>query len=83
MSPTRYHSLLPGVFRQLFPALLPPVPVSVRLQIDWQRLGIDPRAASLKALAIERFQPSRSFAVTDPVPVEPGKGWLLVLESWR
>jgi hypothetical protein len=51
----------------------------VRLQIDWQRLGLDPASATITAPAVERFQEARVFKVGEPIPVEPGKGWLLVL----
>jgi hypothetical protein len=55
----------------------------VRLSIDWRALGIDPATATIEAPAIDRFQPGRRFAVGDPIPVAPGKGWLLVLRGAR
>ena len=55
-------------------------PVEVKLAIDWKALGIDPARATITAPAIERFQPAQTFAVNQAVPVEPGKGWLLVIE---
>jgi hypothetical protein len=54
-------------------------PAEVRLAIDWKRLGLDPKKAVLRAAAIEGFQPAAEFRPGDPVRVEPGKGWLLVL----
>jgi hypothetical protein len=55
----------------------------VHLRIDWQRLGLDPRTTVLKAEPIDRFQPARRFAVGEEIPVEPGRGWLLVVEEVR
>jgi hypothetical protein len=55
-------------------------PVEVALQIDWKRLGLDPATVTITAPAIEKFQDARTFKVGDPIPVEPSKGWLLVLQ---
>ena len=52
---------------------------SVNLKIDWKSLGIDPKRATLVAKRIDKFQESSSFKPGDPIPVEPGKGWLLIL----
>jgi hypothetical protein len=49
------------------------------LQIDWRALGIDPAKATVNAPAIDKFQEARSFKVGEAIPVEPGKGWLLVI----
>jgi hypothetical protein len=57
-----------------------PDPVKCRLEIDWKSLGIDGSRARLRAPAILGFQPEAGFAPEEPVPVEPGKGWLLILE---
>jgi hypothetical protein len=59
------------------------LPVDVALTIDWRALGLDPARARLRAPAIESFQPEASFAPTDRIPVEPGRGWLLVVEDSR
>jgi len=55
-------------------------PVEVALQIDWKRLGLDPATVTITAPAIEKFQDARTFKVGDSIPVEPSKGWLLVLQ---
>jgi hypothetical protein len=55
--------------------------VYVRLQIDWKALGIDPERAYLFAPPIYLFQPPAKFSPSEPIPVEQGKGWLLVLEE--
>ncbi len=54
-------------------------PVDVRLAIDWKKLGLDPTKAAFRAPAIERFQEAAEFKPGDPIRVEPGKGWLLIL----
>jgi hypothetical protein len=55
--------------------------VLVRLEIDWQALGIDPAHATLRAPAISGFQLAREFKVGEPIPVSRGKGWLLELRG--
>ena len=57
--------------------------VSVHLRVDWKALGIDPQKARVTASAIDKFQETASFAVTDAIPVEPAKGWLLVIDEGR
>jgi hypothetical protein len=52
----------------------------VRLDIDWHALGLDPAKAKITAPAIPGFQPAREFAVHEPIPVEPKRGWLLWIE---
>ena len=56
-------------------------PVDVALAIDWKALGLDPSRARLTAPAIEGFQPAASFAPTDRIRVDPGRGWLLVIDA--
>ncbi len=53
--------------------------VDVRLTVDWKALGLDPKTARLVAPAIDKFQEAAAFKPGDPIRVEPGKGWLLVL----
>jgi hypothetical protein len=52
---------------------------SVALKIDWKALGLDPVKARLVAPGVEGFQPAASFGPSDSIPVEPGKGWMLVV----
>lgn len=54
---------------------------SCRLNIDWKKLGLDQKKAVIEAPAIENFQPARRFQPSEPIPVEPGKGWLLLIKS--
>ncbi len=56
-------------------------PVNVNLTLDWEALGIDPGSATLSARTIENFQEARVFDSDDAIPVEPGRGWLLIIES--
>ncbi|WP_129588376.1 glycoside hydrolase domain-containing protein [Solilutibacter silvestris] len=57
-----------------------PQATSVPLQIDWKALGIDPAKATITAAAIAGFQPARTFKRDEAIPLEPGKGWLLVVQ---
>jgi hypothetical protein len=58
-------------------------PVEVELDIDWNRIGIEPESAEMRAPAIENFQEERAFDPRGTIPVEPGRGWLLVIEMTR
>ena len=49
--------------------------------IDWKALGINPAKAVLYAPPVKDFQPERTFQVGERIPVEPGKGWLLVVSE--
>jgi hypothetical protein len=55
-------------------------PVKCRLNIEWDALGLDRLKVRLFAPGIPGFQPEASFAPDEPIPVEPGKGWLLILK---
>jgi hypothetical protein len=57
-----------------------PQTVDVKLHVDWQALGLSPHGATLRAPAVRDFQPAATFAPGQPIPVEPGKGWLLIVE---
>ena len=54
---------------------------NVKLMINWKALNIDPNKALITAPAIENFQPARSFTIKDEIPLEKGKGWLLVVSE--
>ena len=58
-----------------------PADTTIQLNIDWQRLGIDPANATITAPAIRNFQPAASFMPGAPIPVEKGKGWLFIIKS--
>jgi len=54
-------------------------PVQVKLNVDWKALGLDPSHMSMTAPEVKGFQPAASFIVDDPIPVEPGKGWMILM----
>ncbi|MFZ4548541.1 MAG: glycoside hydrolase domain-containing protein, partial [Bacteroidales bacterium] len=53
----------------------------VKLAIDWTALGISPDKAKLTAVEAKDFQAAATFTPDQKIPVEPGKGWLLILEE--
>jgi len=57
--------------------------VAVRLAIDWKAIGLDPARARITAPPIEGFQEARTFEPSGAIPVQQGKGWLLVVEEAR
>jgi len=57
------------------------VAVNCRLKIDWKALGLDPHPANLYAPTIEHLQNSKQLKPTDPLLVEPRKGWMLILDT--
>lgn len=57
-----------------------PGDVQTSLTIDWKALGINPAKATILAPEIAGFQPGRIFTPGKPIPVSPGKGWLLIIE---
>jgi len=56
--------------------------VPAALTMDWRALGLDSTRVRIRAPAISGFQPARTFAVGERVPVAPGRGWLLVVETF-
>jgi len=57
-----------------------PEAASVRLTVDWARLGLDPALCRFYAPAISGFQVETVFAPEDSILVAPARGWLLVIE---
>jgi len=55
--------------------------VDCRLTIDFAKLGPDPARSRLRAPAVPGFQPAAAFAPSAPIPIDAGRGWLLVLEQ--
>jgi hypothetical protein len=53
-------------------------PVMCKLDVDWQALGLDRDKATFFAPEIPNFQPLNTFKPSDSIPVEPGRGWLLI-----
>ncbi len=56
-------------------------PVSLSLGIDWNALGLDASKVNLTAPAIADFQDAVQFSPNEEIPVEVGKGWLLILDE--
>ncbi len=54
---------------------------AVRLQVDWNALGIRPERCRIVAPALVHVQPSTRFSPDEPIPVPAGKGWLLIVEE--
>jgi len=55
--------------------------VGVRLRIDWDALGMDRSRVVLEAPFIKDFQEEARFSPGDEIPVESGKGWLLLISQ--
>ena len=55
--------------------------VDITLNIDFKRAGLNPDKIQITAPAIDKFQPERTFGKNESIPVEPKKGWLLILEE--
>jgi hypothetical protein len=53
---------------------------SVRLSFNWDRLGLNPSEAVLRAPAVADFQQEQLFPVGASIPVKSKEGWLLILE---
>lgn len=56
-------------------------PENCQLSIDWKKLGLNPGKAIIEAPAIENFQPARQFQPGEPIPIEPGRGWLIIIKN--
>ncbi len=54
---------------------------STLLDIDWKQIGIDPKTARMEAPLIKYFQEKRYFKVDQPIPIEPKRGWLILISS--
>ena len=55
-------------------------PVAAKLSIDFDALGLSPSKTWVSAPLVPNFQTQARFRPDEPIPVQPGKGWLLVLE---
>ncbi|MEJ0107019.1 MAG: glycoside hydrolase domain-containing protein [Bacteroidota bacterium] len=54
---------------------------TIQLNIDWNKLGIDPSKATITAPEIKNFQPAATFKATDSITVDKGKGLLLIIKG--
>lgn len=53
----------------------------VKLNIDWKQLGLNPSSVRMQAPDITDFQKAREFTPADPIPVDPKRGWLILLSE--
>jgi hypothetical protein len=53
---------------------------SVKLSIDWKKIGIEPRNAKFRCPEIKDFQTEKLIEATDEIVIEPKKGWLIIIE---
>jgi hypothetical protein len=54
---------------------------AVKLNIDWNKLGIDPTKAIITAPDVKNFQQGAMFNATDDIKIEKGKGMLLMIRE--
>jgi hypothetical protein len=55
--------------------------VLCNLNIDWKALGMDPGNVQLRSPFIKDFQGETTFKPSERIPVDTGKGWLLILSE--
>ncbi len=58
-----------------------PGPVECRLEVDWNRLGIDPDKAVITAPDIQEFQAAAELRPGGSFMIEPGRGRILILKE--
>jgi hypothetical protein len=56
-------------------------PVRVQLDIDWETAGIDKSKIKITTPEIKNFQSQRTFELDEEIPIEPTKGWLIIVEE--
>ena len=52
----------------------------VKLTIDWKQLGLNPSSVRMVAPAITDFQEAREFTPDESIPVDPKRGWLIIIK---
>jgi hypothetical protein len=53
---------------------------TVKLSIDWRKIGIEPQKAKLICPDIKDFQPGKLVGINEEIVIEPKKGWLIIIE---
>jgi hypothetical protein len=53
---------------------------SVKLLVNWEKMGIDPKKVELKCPEIKDFQQAKELGIMDKITIEPKKGWLILIE---
>lgn len=56
-------------------------PKTVRLNIDWEQLKMNPKQVKCIAPAIQDMQEAKEWNVNEPITVAPRKGWLIYIEN--
>ncbi len=54
--------------------------VNVKLDIDWEAIGLDKDKALLYAPAMENFQPEKTWRPEEIITVPKGKGFLIIIQ---
>lgn len=53
----------------------------VKLTVDWKQLGLNPATVRMAAPEITDFQEASEFTLDGLIPVDPKRGWLIVLSE--
>ena len=56
-------------------------PVSVKINIDWQRLNLKPEEVSIVAPEIHEYQKERSFKLNETIPIDANGDCLLIISK--
>ena len=54
--------------------------VRIKLNIDWNAVGLNKSKVKIYAPEIENFQSEKKFSVDEEITIDPIKGWLLIIE---
>ena len=54
---------------------------TVKLNIDWKQIGLNPQKAKLTAPEIPDMQQAHEWNVDTPIVTAPRKGWIIYLTS--
>jgi hypothetical protein len=54
---------------------------SIRLHIDWKKLGLKPMNNIIEIPEVENFQEKTIFDLNAPIPVKSKKGWLMLINT--
>ena len=58
-------------------------PVRIVLDIDWEAIGLDSTKVQISAPFIENFQPEKTIIIHEKIPINPKKGWLIIILLYR
>ena len=54
---------------------------SIKLDLDWEKMGLEKGKASFIVPAIKDYQLATEFNVDDEIKVQPRQGWLIIVEE--